>query len=97
MVRSQCRSRYCLGFITHGKGAEDRVLRPDNLSGGHLDGKGDEVALHARGDVERSSGGVHAGSVLDVSHLLQCHLRLLQPFIQHWTHTLQPARLGILI
>ena len=50
--------------------------QPDGLRAGHVKCQGDEMALHARRDVEGPCCGIHAGHILRVGHLLHHHLHL---------------------
>jgi hypothetical protein len=57
--------------------SHDDACRPCQAA--HLDGKRDEVALHAWRDVEAAGGGVHGRGVLAVLDLLEQYLLLVKP------------------
>ena len=64
----------------------------------HLHRKGGEVSLHARRDVERTGGGVHARHVLAVEHLLEHDLLLVVPALVVDVLTRQlDRRLGVVL
>mmetsp|Transcript_21858 Transcript_21858/g.35398 ORF Transcript_21858/g.35398 Transcript_21858/m.35398 type:complete len:287 (+) Transcript_21858:6436-7296(+) len=70
----------------------------DHVLAGHLHGEGDEVTLHARGDVERPRGGVHARHVLTVLHLLKHDLSfVIPPVVVNVLPRQLDGRLGVVL